>query len=198
MVLPFLDRLDERRRLERSFAAASGTLCCLYGRRRCGKSRLLLEVLPAGLSAYYIGDDRSGELQREDLARAIDAVVPGFGDLRYPSWQVLLDQWYQRAPDGAVLALDEFTAIVGVSPGLPSLLQKFVDRCAGRSRPPSRQTSPGKEEPTSASPSTSNGSSARSASRSGHSSTACPIAVPSFRWTLRTTCWDCSRRYVRR
>jgi hypothetical protein len=34
----------------------------LYGRRRCGKSRLLREALPAGRFVYYVGDDREGAL----------------------------------------------------------------------------------------------------------------------------------------
>ena len=43
--MEFLDRIDERRRLERFLAQGEGGSACLYGRRRIGKSRLLDEVL---------------------------------------------------------------------------------------------------------------------------------------------------------
>ena len=38
-MIRFLDRTEERRRLEKLLGSASGKFCCLYGRRRCGKTR---------------------------------------------------------------------------------------------------------------------------------------------------------------
>ena len=48
MRLDFMDRTEETRRLKRAFASRDGAFCCLHGRRRCGKSRLLQETLPVG------------------------------------------------------------------------------------------------------------------------------------------------------
>ena len=71
MILPFLNRDRERARLSHALASSNGTFCCLYGRRRCGKSRLIREVLPDTLSVYYVGDRREAGLQRRALAAAI-------------------------------------------------------------------------------------------------------------------------------
>lgn len=45
MKLPFLNGEEELSRLQRLLAENGGALAVIYGRRRCGKSRLLREVL---------------------------------------------------------------------------------------------------------------------------------------------------------
>lgn len=130
--LPFLDRDEETRRLTRLLASREGRLGVLYGRRRCGKSRLLREVLSPERSVYYVGDEREGVLQRASLAGEIARLLPGFDQVAYPGWDALLDRWWQAAPAGAVLALDELPALVSAAPELPSLLQKHLDRSADR------------------------------------------------------------------
>jgi AAA+ ATPase superfamily predicted ATPase len=130
--LPFLDRKEERSRLERLFARREGSLGVLYGRRRCGKSRLLREALPSASVINYVGDDREGTLQRASLAREVDRVIPGFARVRYPDWDALLARFWNEARPGAVLVLDEFPALVSAARELPSLLQKHVDRESSR------------------------------------------------------------------
>lgn len=51
MKLPFLDRQEEAARFRRLVDRSEGSLGVVYGRRRCGKSRLLREVLLAQLEA---------------------------------------------------------------------------------------------------------------------------------------------------
>ncbi|RMH20934.1 MAG: ATP-binding protein [Acidobacteria bacterium] len=127
MKLPFLDRDDETRRLRRLIGRKQGAFGVLYGRRRCGKSRLLREVLPAGRSVYYVGDDRQAALQRRSVAAEIGRLLPGFDRVPYPDWDALFARWWAEAPSGAVLVLDELPALVAQSPELPSLLQRYLD-----------------------------------------------------------------------
>ena len=127
MRLPFLNRHNELSRLEQAIACTDGSFCCLYGRRRCGKSRLLRQILPADGSVFYVADRREPGLQRTALAEAIASVIPGFSDATYPDWAGLLSRWWKDAPPGGVLALDEFPYLVENSPELPSLLQKLID-----------------------------------------------------------------------
>jgi hypothetical protein len=132
MHLPFLDRDEERRRLRSLLSGRRGSLAILYGRRRCGKSRLMQEVLPAGRSVYYVGDDREAPLQRGSLAAEIGTRLRDFAAVSYRDWDALLGRWFHDARPGMVLALDEFPALVASAAELPSLLQKHVD--AHRSR----------------------------------------------------------------
>lgn len=128
MKLPFLDRHEESARFRRLLDRKEGALGVVYGRRRCGKSRLLREILPARQAVYYVGDDREASLQRASLATEIGRLLPGFDRVTYPDWDALLARWWQEARPGTVLALDEFPSLVAVAQELPSLLQKYLDR----------------------------------------------------------------------
>ncbi|MDY0166655.1 MAG: ATP-binding protein [Thermoguttaceae bacterium] len=132
MRLPFLNRARELERLKRALASREGSFCCLYGRRRCGKSRLLRELLGSHTGVYYVGDRREANLQRAAVAEAVADLLSGFADVNYPDWEPLLHRWWTSAPSGAVLVFDEFPAMVEASPELPSLLQKLVDAHAAR------------------------------------------------------------------
>ena len=128
MKLPFLDRREEADRFRRLLSREEGSLGVVYGRRRCGKSRLLREILPPGQAVYYVGDDREASLQRASLATEIGRLLPGFDQVTYPDWDALLGRWWREARPGMVLALDEFPSLVAVAQELPSLLQKYLDR----------------------------------------------------------------------
>ena len=133
MRLNFLDRDNERGRLEKALSGKHSTFCCLYGRRRCGKSRLLQEVLPKARSVYYVADERESGLQRESVSSAVSQLIPGFDEVEYPDWSSLLSRWWRDAPPSSVLALDEFPHLAKSGPELPSILQGLVDR--GRAKP---------------------------------------------------------------
>ncbi len=132
MKLPFLDRHEEAARFRRLLGRAEGSLGVVYGRRRCGKSRLLREILPPERAVYYVGDDREGSLQRASLAMEIGRLLPGFETVTYPDWEALFARWWREAQPGTVLALDEFPSLVAVAQELPSLLQKRLDRDSER------------------------------------------------------------------
>ena len=133
MPLPFFNRTEELGRLRQAFAAESGTLVCLYGRRRTGKSRLLVEALGRHPHAvYYCSDLREAAVQRASLAKVIAASLPGFDRVHYPDWDALLERWWTDAPAGMVLALDEFPYLAAGSPELPGILQKKLDRLSGK------------------------------------------------------------------
>jgi uncharacterized protein len=126
--LPFLDRDEEAARLRRLVESREGSLGVLYGRRRCGKSRLLREVLPAERSVYYVGDERESALQRASLATEVARLLSGFDQVTYPDWNALLARFWNEARPGTVLALDEFPALAEAARELPSVLQKYLDR----------------------------------------------------------------------
>ena len=132
MRLKFLDRDDERKRIARMLSKKEGTFSCLYGRRRCGKSRLLQETVPAKNAVYYVGDERESTLQRAALAKALTEVIPGLDEVTYPDWGSLLERWWRDAPPGGVLIIDEFPYLAKSSPELPSLLQKLIDKNRSR------------------------------------------------------------------
>ena len=104
-----------------------GSLIVVYGRRRCGKSRLLQEALRGHEHAYYLADLSDASIQRNTLAVETERVVPGFAAASYGDWAALLDTWRRRAPEDAWLVLDELPYLVHVSPALPSIIQRIID-----------------------------------------------------------------------
>jgi hypothetical protein len=88
----------------------------LYGRRRCGKSRILSE-LPGDNLIYHLADQSEPALQRANLAKDIARHLPGFDTAVYPTWQSLLSAFFARAVAAPgqkplTLVLDEFPYLV--------------------------------------------------------------------------------------
>ncbi len=131
MGLPFLDRTEETARLRKLFKKREGSLTVLYGRRRCGKSRLLLECLPRGESLYYVADQRESALQRASLANEVARLIPGFDRAVYPDWSALFTRLWDQGTPGTVVAIDEFPYLASAASEVPSILQKEVDRARG-------------------------------------------------------------------
>lgn len=126
--MEFLDRIDEKLRLERFLALDEGAVACLYGRRRIGKSRLLEEVLDGRDQVVsYCADRSEPALQRARMATDVAALLPGFADVPYLDWRSFFERWQRDAPRGSVLVIDELPYLVEKSPELPSVLQKIAD-----------------------------------------------------------------------
>jgi AAA+ ATPase superfamily predicted ATPase len=129
----FIDRTEELRRLERVAAGRDGSLVVLWGRRRVGKTRLLLEWVRAHGGLYWVADTSAAPLQRRNLAETLQSRLPGFGEVEYPDWGTLLSRLAREARHArwrGPLVLDEVPYLVGASPELPATLQRFIDHDA--------------------------------------------------------------------
>ena len=63
MRLPFVNRTAELQRIQRALSGRSDAFVCIYGRRRLGKSRVILESIAKRSAVYYVGDDRDAAVQ---------------------------------------------------------------------------------------------------------------------------------------
>ena len=126
MKLPFLNRDEEQRRLRGVLAATGGELAVVYGRRRCGKSTLIQQVVD-GDDLYFLADQREAPLQIQALANVVENVFPGFASAQYPSWDSILKGIAGRTTHKLNLILDEFPYLAHHAPELPSLLQGYLD-----------------------------------------------------------------------
>ncbi|MCO6487377.1 MAG: ATP-binding protein [Phaeodactylibacter sp.] len=107
----------------------------MYGRRRCGKSTLIREVLPKE-SIYFMAPQADEAVQRAQLANVISARIKGFDQAIYPDWESLfisLQNGLERRTPPIALCLDEFPYLAKSSAPLPSLIQKMVDEMEQRS-----------------------------------------------------------------
>ena len=130
--MPFFNRHKEIERLKKALDRREPELIVIYGRRRCGKSTLIREVLRPG-DVYFLAQQTDSSLQRARLADAISAIIPGFEKAVYPDWESLFINLRNAAKSSFTLCLDEFPWLVKSDPALPGVLQKMCDEAKNRS-----------------------------------------------------------------
>ena len=131
----FIGRAKELDLLAGAFESPRAEFIPIYGRRRVGKSELILKFMAGRPGVYYLGQQSPAALQvrefLEESARALD--MPLLAELRAMDWREALStvaaQWERVRPGSKlILALDEFQWIAASSPDLISALQECWDR----------------------------------------------------------------------
>ncbi|HET7504535.1 MAG TPA: ATP-binding protein [Kofleriaceae bacterium] len=133
----FIDREDELARLIALSKRREGGLAVITGRRRVGKTRLLVEWIERSGGVYFVADQSSAEVQRRYLVAALSAKLRGLEGVTFADWRTLLAGVAERAIEArwtGPLVLDEIPYLVLQAPELPSVLQHFVDHDAKRAR----------------------------------------------------------------
>jgi AAA+ ATPase superfamily predicted ATPase len=135
--MKFLDRQDEMSRLLALSKRRDGGLAVVTGRRRVGKTRLLVEWVERSGGVYFVADQSSPEVQRHYLTVALATRLRGLDGVTFADWRSLLTGVAERAIEAkwtGPLVLDEIPYLVLQAPELPSVLQHFIDHDAKRAR----------------------------------------------------------------
>lgn len=135
--MKFIDRQVEMRRLDALVDRAEGGLAVVWGRRRIGKTRLLLEWCRRHEGLYAVADQSAPPVQRAYLAQALSVRFPTLGEATYPEWPSLLRRIAHEAEAAAwrgPLVFDEFPYWAGASADLASQFQRWVDGEARQAR----------------------------------------------------------------
>lgn len=128
----FVGRRRELEVLESAYRAGTSGFIPIYGRRRVGKSELILRFLDGKPGLYHVGKQAPEGLQlREWLAEAARVLdEPLLATMGAEGWKAALlavtQRW--RRPEPLIIAFDEFQWTAGASPALPSVLQELWDR----------------------------------------------------------------------
>lgn len=128
----FVGRRRELALLNAAYKNEGSAFIPIYGRRRIGKSELILRFLQGHPGIYFVGKTAPPHLQiREFLeiaARALDE--PLLAGLAVTDWKtafkLAVERW--KGPGKLVLALDEFQWMAEASKELCSVLQELWDR----------------------------------------------------------------------
>lgn len=133
----FVGRDRQLAALQTFYNASDTHLATLRGRRRVGKSRLLLHSLEPGRSAYHqaaqLTPDSNFGRFREDMHAALHALLPDelASDLTHATtWRPLLLSLAQAAQHLGRLSIviDEFPYLTRSDPTLESVLQEVLGR----------------------------------------------------------------------
>lgn len=132
MAPSFVGRSSELRLLENAYRGPGSAFIPVYGRRRVGKSELILHFLHQHPGLYFVGKQAPGPLQLREFVDEAAAVLgePLLGAAAFEGWKpaltAVVDRW--RRSEKLVLVFDEFQWTAGASPELPSVLQELWDR----------------------------------------------------------------------
>lgn len=127
----FIGRDTQLAHLERAYGSGRSEFIVVYGRRRVGKTELLLRSLRDQPGIYYMGKTAPAALQiREFLLVASELLdEPLLASMQAESWKevfsAVVSRW--RGPGKLVIVLDEFQWLAEASPELPGTLQELWD-----------------------------------------------------------------------
>ena len=133
--MTFIGRTEELSLLTSAFKSSRAEFIPIYGRRRVGKSELILRFMSDKPGVYFLGQQSAAALQVRDFlgesARALD--MPLLAQLDVSSWRqallTVVEQWQASHPGSKlILALDEFQWMAAASPDLLTALQECWDR----------------------------------------------------------------------
>jgi len=118
VIMRFVDREEELSALRSRLNSSKFELIVIYGRRRIGKTRLVLEAVKGREHIYYLAVE--GDNLRY-FKRSASRVVPELAHVR-EDWE----SYFNFLKD-MVVVIDEFPNLVREDPGVVSLFQRIVD-----------------------------------------------------------------------
>lgn len=129
----FIGRERELALLDSEYTARRSSMVVVYGRRRVGKSELLLELLRSRQGIYFVGKQAPAPMQLRELLREAARVLdePLLANMPTDDWKAALSTIVERGTrvdDKLILVLDELPWTAEAAPELPSVLQELWDR----------------------------------------------------------------------
>ena len=131
--MEFLNRQDELRRLDNVLRPTA--FAVIWGRRRVGKSRLLIEWARRRGGLYTVADQSVPSVQRRYLAAAVAERFPGFAEVEYPDWRAFFVRLGVEAAQAGwpgPFILDELPYLIAADPSVVGVLQHWIDTAANR------------------------------------------------------------------
>ena len=135
----FFGRKREQEVLSQAFRSNRSEFIPVYGRRRVGKSTLILEFLAKRTGIYHVGKRAPEPLQIHEFLQCAACALkePLLESFPATDWKsaltAVVNRWKRK--EKLIIVLDEFQWTVEYSTGLPSILQELWDRDWRKYRP---------------------------------------------------------------
>ena len=124
MIVRFVNRKRELSDLETLYENEKAQLVIVYGRRRVGKTRLLLEFLKGREGLYFYVPRGGMETKLGELSRAVEQDF--FKGFRFQNFTAFLEYLSQKFEEKTVVVIDEFQRLTELE-GAISSIQRFWD-----------------------------------------------------------------------
>ncbi len=118
VIIMFVDRVEELKSLQKKLKSDKFELIIVYGRRRIGKTRLILEAIKNIEHVYYLAVEGNN---LKYFKEAASNIAP---EIRYvqEDWEI-----YFRFLKDKVIVIDEFPNLIKENRHIVSILQRIVD-----------------------------------------------------------------------
>ncbi len=130
----FVDREKELEFLEKSYTSKKPEFIILYGRRRVGKTELILKFLKKKNGIYFLssteGDRENISMFKAKIAEFIDD--ESFLNVEFKDWFSLFNSLFKNTrflelmkKEKIVIVIDEFPFLIHSNPAIPSIFQRI-------------------------------------------------------------------------
>ncbi|HHI30584.1 MAG TPA: ATP-binding protein [Candidatus Methanoperedenaceae archaeon] len=135
--VPFIDREDEIAFLNEAYSTDRSQMIILYGRRRVGKTYLLLEFMKEKKHTYHLCTRGNETEQIRFLSRMVGVSLDDTALVLSPfsEWRTLFMYLYEKAKDERyLLIIDEFPYLITANSAVTSIFQKYWDEYLSKTK----------------------------------------------------------------
>lgn len=124
----FIGREKELAILEELYMSSSFEFLVLYGRRRVGKTSLLVEFMKKHKVIFFSAQEKNNALNLQDFSKCVQTYFDGMSFTSFADWEQAFNYVSQKAQnEKTVLIIDEFPFIASEYPAIKSILQHTID-----------------------------------------------------------------------
>ena len=130
MLQLFFNRTQELKFLEKHYATQAAELVVIYGRRRVGKTELVLKFSRDKPHIYFLADRRPEPQLMRELKQAMSRYLQdeSFAKLALNDWTELFQEFAKwNKSEHVVIVIDEFPILIESNRAIVSIFQKIWD-----------------------------------------------------------------------
>ncbi len=125
MITEFINREAELKSLEERYKKNSFEFIPIYGRRRVGKTELILQFIKNKKSIYFLA---TAGTKRENIERfkVASSHLIDLSSIK-EDWEAIFEYLKNHIKERAIIVIDEFPYLIETEKGLSSIFQAIVD-----------------------------------------------------------------------
>jgi AAA+ ATPase superfamily predicted ATPase len=130
----FINRKDELNFLQSRYTTESPEFIVIYGRRRVGKTELILKFMENKKGLYYLASKEGDRSNIKDFSYRISRIIDdeNFKKIEFPDWITIFESLFrhkrfieQATTEKIVIVIDEFPYLVHSNRAISSVFQKI-------------------------------------------------------------------------
>ncbi len=130
----FVNRKNELKFLETRHKNKSSEFIVIYGRRRVGKTELMLKFLENKKGMYFLASTEGDRQNIQDFSKIVGRIIndDNFGEIEFSGWQSLFETLFKHRSfyelikhEKFVIIIDEFPFLIQNNKAIPSIFQKM-------------------------------------------------------------------------